>query len=391
MKKILCLLFSGLLALSVLSCNDDKDATHIPSLSATPDKLNFAAAPEAPQTIAVKAEHVSWKATTEAKWLTLKDAEGTADGTIVVTAVANETTDVQNATIVISAEGVEDITIAVTQAGPVIWEKNSLSRMNLHGNVTGASILGNNVDDTFIYDLTFDTDGMLSTFNRKYSGNTVHFTLAYDGQKRLTKVTSDDFTIDFGYGDHGKYINTDNLFQSLAFLGYRTDYQVWLPRFIKNLTSVKAADSRYNDEYTIEVTGETGKILYDGTEQTLVFTGEYMSQCLSEGYFGATTETFEVDMNNGNLLLHKVEDGLGTLLRKYNNDRINSISEVTGGDIPMKAIYNENLDMTGVQNLNDASKNISMTYEYDAHKNWTEMTYSGAFTEVVTREVTYSE
>ena len=74
-------------------------------------------------------------------------------------------------------EGVEmvmpgdNVTITVTQdAGEpaitepaIIWDRSSRSRMNLQGDVKTVSVFGNHLDDTFIYNLTFDDNGMLSS------------------------------------------------------------------------------------------------------------------------------------------------------------------------------------------------------------------------------------
>lgn len=203
MKKLFYFACASLLALGTVSCDDDDEAP-VRSLSATPGTLTFTATPDTPKTIDVKAENVSWKATTEAGWLTLKNAEGTADGTITVEAQSNTTTDPQNATIVIKAEGVDDVTITVTQdAGEpaitepaIIWDRSSRSRMNLQGDVKTVSVFGNHLDDTFIYNLTFDDNGMLSSYDRMYGSTTVHFTLTYDGENRLTKIATDEFAID---------------------------------------------------------------------------------------------------------------------------------------------------------------------------------------------------
>lgn len=92
MKKLFYFACASLLALGTVSCDDDDEAP-VRSLSATPGTLTFTATPDTPKTIDVKAENVSWKATTEAGWLTLKNAEGTADGTITVEAQSNTTTD----------------------------------------------------------------------------------------------------------------------------------------------------------------------------------------------------------------------------------------------------------------------------------------------------------
>ena len=399
MKKLFYFGCASLLALGTVSCDDDDEAP-VRSLSATPGTLTFTATPDTPKTIDVKAENVSWKATTEAGWLTLKNAEGTADGTITVEAQSNTTTDPQNATIVIKAEGVDDVTITVTQdAGEpaitepaIIWDRSSRSRMNLQGDVKTVSVFGNHLDDTFIYNLTFDDNGMLSSYDRMYGSTTVHFTLTYDGENRLTKIATDEFAIDLGYADHGKYVSTDNIFTNLSW-SFNTDFKVWLPRFIKNLSSITAADAEYSTSIAINVSGDQGNIVYDGDEEgamPIAFSGEFMSECKTEGYY-ATTETFTVNPENGNLLVHHIIDPFGAMDRKYNDDRINSISELTGGDIQQKAVYNDNLDMTRVEDIDDASKSFDIAYEYDEHQNWIKATYSGGSYngKVLDRTVTY--
>lgn len=61
---------------------------------------------------------------------------------------------------------------------------------------TGIRFPATHLDDTFIYNLTFDDNGMLSSYDRMYGSTTVHFTLTYDGENRLTKIATDEFAID---------------------------------------------------------------------------------------------------------------------------------------------------------------------------------------------------
>ena len=64
MKKLFYFACASLLALGTVSCDDDDEAP-VRSLSATPGTLTFTATPDTPKTIDVKAENVSWKATTK--------------------------------------------------------------------------------------------------------------------------------------------------------------------------------------------------------------------------------------------------------------------------------------------------------------------------------------
>lgn len=89
--------------------------------------------------------------------------------------------------------------------------------MNLQGDVKTVSVFGNHLDDTFIYNLTFDDNGMLSSYDRMYGSTTVHFTLTYDGENRLTKIATDEFCHRFGLRrsreirQHGQHIHQPQL------------------------------------------------------------------------------------------------------------------------------------------------------------------------------------
>lgn len=415
MKKLCYFAFAGLLALGAAACNDDDDkGTDVPkSLTATPDALTFAAVTDAPLTIEVKAQNVTWEATTEAGWLTLSPASGNADGTISVTASDNETTELQHATIVIRAEGVEDVKVAVTQeAGEpvvseptIIYDRSSRSRMNFQGSVKSASVFGLFLNNTWesIDNLQFDATGMLTSFTRNINGETVTYSLAYDAANRLTECAWSDSdgakSIELAYGDHGKYIYTDNLFNDLSMTIGVTNHALWLPRCVKDLERITCKAPYYRDPsvidtylYRVEVTGDTGKIclqLNDEPEEEnaeLGFTGPFTSRYVSTGWFGSTTE-YTLNPENGNLLQYTSDDGYSTIVVTYNDDRINSLAEVQG-DISTKLTYNDYLDAISVTDPSDNST-VAMSYEYDADGNWTKMTVTGG--DATTRNLTYYE
>lgn len=416
MKKIFYFALAGLLTLSIVACDDNDDNTgggKTKTLEANPTSLSFEAMPQAPLTIAVEAENVSWKATTEAAWLTLTDAEGTANGTIGVTAAANETSEPQNATIVIRAEGVDDVTVTVTQqAGEpaVIWERSSRSRMNFRGSVKTASFYGQYRENSLyaIHDLEFDSDGMLTAFTRDVSGTILSYTLSYDAQNRLTKCAWADAdgnkSFELTYGDHGQYIHTENLFNDISFSAGVTDFILWMPRYIKNLSTVVCRTPYYRDPsvidvytYTIEVTGSTGKINLRFNDEPaeenaqLAFANGYNTQSVSSGFFGSTTD-YTVNPANGNLLRSVSDDGYSVVTVTYNDDRINSLSEIQG-DISTKLTYDGNLDVTCVTDPANG-KSLALSYRYDALGNWTKMTAAGDLGDqagTIERTVTYNE
>jgi len=106
MKK---LLFLSFFAFVLAACSKD-DEQPAGTLSVTPERLEFDAKPDAPQTIAVRAENVRWKASSHTEWLTLENVEGTSDGVVRVTARPNGSTEPRN------AEGTRPVTVSVVQS-----------------------------------------------------------------------------------------------------------------------------------------------------------------------------------------------------------------------------------------------------------------------------------
>ena len=89
-----------------------------PSLKVEPASLSFKADGETLE-LTVTAKDVSWTATSEASWLTITGGSGDGDATVQVKADPNTTSASQNTTIVVSGEGVDAVTIPVTQAAKV--------------------------------------------------------------------------------------------------------------------------------------------------------------------------------------------------------------------------------------------------------------------------------
>jgi PKD repeat protein len=63
--------------------------------------------------------NTAWTASSNQSWLSINPASGTGNGTVVFSAEANQTSSERIATVTISAEGTESVTITVTQAGRV--------------------------------------------------------------------------------------------------------------------------------------------------------------------------------------------------------------------------------------------------------------------------------
>lgn len=86
-----------------------------PSLSVAPETLSFKAEGETLE-LTVTAKDVNWTATCDAKWLTITGGSGDGNATVAVKAEPNTAPTPLSTTIVFAGEGVEPVSIAVTQA-----------------------------------------------------------------------------------------------------------------------------------------------------------------------------------------------------------------------------------------------------------------------------------
>ena len=483
MKKLLFLTF---FAFALAACGKD-DEQPTGTLSVTPERIEFTAEPEAPKTIAIRAENIRWKASTPAEWLTLENVEGTSDGTVRVTARPNGDTEPREAeivvsgegarpvtvsvfqsalslalsvdtarlvfparektertvnvtarnvrwkvrtetewialqdnegegdgrftvlvdynttgkeqtgTIVVSGEGVEDVEIAVERQGEaaVIWDRSSLSRMNLWGAVKGVSFFGMYVNNTLVSlsDLKFDEAGMLTAFRRENAqGATLSYTLGYDDRHRLTDLVCGDNSLRIEYGTHGHYISTDNLFNNIGLL-FNADYNIWLPRFIKDLetivvTTKNRAGEAVTDRFVVRTTQSEGSILWNDDELETFTLENGFTATNRFDYWGTIDGAFTVDPQSGNLLQHTQSiDGQSILNILYNDDFIDTVAEVHG-EPSSQMTYNDNLDVVSVTDP-DNGRTSRMSYTYDERNNWVKMDISGYAGNTLVRTITY--
>jgi len=84
------------------------------TLKVNPVSLSFSASGETKQ-VSVTAENVVWKAETDAEWLTIVDGEGSGNGVFEIKAASNELSIPLNAAVIVSGEGVDAVSIEVTQ------------------------------------------------------------------------------------------------------------------------------------------------------------------------------------------------------------------------------------------------------------------------------------
>jgi len=313
---------------------------------------------------------VRWKASTETEWIELQNDEGEGNGSFIVRVGYNTTAEAQSGKIVVSGEGVENVEIAVEQLGEaaVIWDRSSLSRMNLWGAVKGVSFFGMYVNNAIVSlgDLKFDEAGMLTAFRRE---NAQGVTLTY------TKST-------FAQG----------LFNNIGLL-LNADYNIWLPRFIKDLGTIDVrttnrAGETVTDRFVVRATQSAGSILWND-EELETFTLENGFTATNRfDYWGTIDCTFTVNPLNGNLLQHTQSIEEQPILNiLYNDDFINTVAEVYG-EPSSQMTYNDNLDVDSVTDA-DNGRISRMSYEYDEWNNWVKMDISGYAGNTIVRTITY--
>ena len=135
--------------------NPDND-TVTPSLSVNPPTVNFAAVPEEPQILTVTATGIaSWSVGETAEWY-----EAVKEGTdkIVVTAVLENDGAARQHTLVISAEGVDDQSVTVTQEAGNDNDKPFHADLSNYNLVWSDEFNGTSLDKT-AWNVQIDGDG----------------------------------------------------------------------------------------------------------------------------------------------------------------------------------------------------------------------------------------
>lgn len=391
MKNYVCLLVFAAAAAN-FACLDSDPAGNVPDplLEVVPAALTFPAEGGS-MTVTVTARRVQWTAEPSDRWLSVGTEVSSDGGILTVTAYPNDGAG-RTGSVVVKGEGAEDVAVTVVQESvplpgpePTVWEQSSAYRMNLNGPVRTAGMHGSYADDTFIRDLGFDGAGMLVSF--ALSGGDA-FRLDYDAGSRLTSIVRerDGKSVALSYGSHGKYVSTEELFTEIQIESMTMDCNVWLPRFIRNLERI-TADGRV---YSFSVSDGAAEVTLDGEPfQRITYDGDFPVELVFPSYFGESRVTYDFNRENGNILAYALADDMGGVTRTYNDDRLNTLAR-TEGDMPLEAVYNDNLDMVSVSFADMPSYDRTMEYTYDSRGNWTGMkVVSADGTENVSREVTY--
>lgn len=335
--------------------------------------------------------NADWEVSVSADWISYQRT----DNTVTVEVGGYSEAEDRAGEITFSAEGVADVAISVTQSGYVdpepsnIWERSILSRMNYRGKVKSSTLHVSVIEESNLLDLNFNEQGMLTSFGREKLDNTRQsFTVEYDASGRISKLIlksdKDDAYVEFGYGSHGVYIPTEQIFYDISYTINSTN-MIWLPQFIKDLSSVKLVDnlsSRNNIDFTYTISGNSGTLRAvfgndeskaQDTYHTLTIKDGYVNKVEFYFYYANTVDEYTFYPDSGAIQEHKSSDGdYGDVfyIRSHNNDRANTLKSIDSWGELIVYGYNEYLDL-----ISGGEDNF--TYEYDTADNWTAMSQSG--------------
>lgn len=415
-----CKLFlAGILSFALLSCGKDPVVEEKPGeWSVETEELAFSKL-GGTETIQVTTKNIDqWSAYSKESWISLGEPD-LVNGTLEVTVFPTEEIGDLESSVVLYSGSEFLSTVKVTQKGNgVIHERSSLERMNLKGDIEELSYYLNpaylwEVNGGRLEDLKFNDEGMLESFSFMYlfspvANMNVSITIDHDTQNRIKRIegktdamvqgTSDffEFSFDFEYGSHGKYIETLRLFEYMEKYGAYGHYRLWMPAMMKDLTKVKAYNNNIPEKefaVRIEVDGNDGigylEFERDGSPLSLAmniytFEDNYPKTMMyPDELMGAVVDFdryYDIDPVSGYLRSIKIycpdysPGEAGKMMEKtYLQNLVNSLSvylEYLNIGYRMNIEYNDNYDIVGVEeNYHGYSTKIS--YDYDTTGNWT--------------------
>ncbi|MGN0195763.1 MAG: BACON domain-containing protein [Candidatus Cryptobacteroides sp.] len=438
MKKLNFLLgFAAMIA--AVSCAEDVLS---PEIHADTEAIAFDTEGGS-QTVKVTVmDAASWTATTTGSWINI---ESNVDaGTIEVT--VEPTRDIEDKTgeIIVYTDAETPARIAVTQEGNgIIYDRTSLKLMGIKGKVRSMDFWFDPMhmweqQAGFFRNLQFNTEGMLTHFEFTFKqGVVVDFAVdaEYDDNNRITSAhftTSDlysqyfpsEYTIQFTYGNHGKYVCLENVFYPIETWNCLVYNRAWLPFAMKDLAEVRlvsdylkgyqitedgkgidhvelvfceednqevAAVYPYSVKYRMYLpetdddgnkTPNPGGTLYDLNHYA--FTGNYTTRMKYDtpfvGIMIPVDVTFDLDQRTGLIYTHEVRNdevfvGRPLLYKRFYADFRNSCfryEDDLGTYYRMDISYNDNGDISALYNASRLAS-AKFDYTYDKYGNWVEM------------------
>lgn len=388
-----------------------------PSLGVTPSALAFDA-DGGELRLSVAAAHVDWTVQmSDRTWIDARADAATSE--IVVRVEENTDAAPRSGSFLVTGDGVEPVQVEVTQSGAVdFWSRPIAYRMGYKGKVKEVSLhsdlVGNNGSSALLTDLSFDANGNLLAFKR--ADGAMDVAASYDAQNRLTRIAAKsagevDVTLEFVYGEHGKYVPVFELFEDALDILYPVDFPTWIPMLIKDLAQIKvrdALDAENDLDYRYAVTGDTGSLdcYYASGEEywphyyDFVFDGAYIRRI---DYEGEEYAAYDIDSATGKIrqsIMHYYYE----IEITHALDRLNSVTRnyswalYSGSDerytyYDYTYIYNDRSDVAAVVDATGSEPELKAEYEYDAQNNWTTITLSSddGQRQSADREISYWE
>lgn len=356
----------------------------------------------------------SWKAYATESWISITPS--VEDGFLYVEVSPTDRIEDHSGKIVVYSDMDKTLEISVNQKGNgILYDRPSRTLMGLRGEVKSVDSYFNpmymwETQPTYLYNVEFDIKGMIIHFEYKLvvaGTGEINYAadLKYDLDYRLSeiKATTDsyyeelpsEFTIKFSYGDHGKYISTQNLFEPIESWGCYIWERMWMPEMIKDLTGIKLTSEiieRYIGEKSVEIkieaNEEGAEALYlMGEEQYALnsykFNGAFTSEMTFDiSFVGVVIPCYvyyELDQNSGYITkMQQRNDEVYGILRekRYNTDRYNSCYSYVDNYrtyYRMSLEYNDRSEIISLTNDSQRA-HAEFSYEYDEKGNWVKIT-----------------
>ena len=262
-----------------------------------------------------------------------------------------------------------------------VWDKSTSQRFNLRGKVREMSYYTNVPRDAYIENIVFNEKGWITSYTHtKFNGVVVTANIKYDASNRLEKINAisqdDNYYIIFTYGNHGKYITTEEVINEISYVNFGLSYILWMPSVIRNLDSVTIYDGQTNT-VVLSFEFEHAENIGVGYMQAgsnpreeyfaYTFDGNYIRTLVFGSGWYAISAEYTLNKDSGCL----IKNDQGDVVYSFNNDRLNTMAGFTSEWMDDETYeYNERLDIVKRTSGTEITK---WSYDYDDFGNWYNM------------------
>lgn len=400
----------GLVCFVLSSCSEG--TTEEKRMSSAVEEISFPKEGGS-ERIAILAEGIdSLNAYATESWIDIEVDNG--NSSVVVSAAPTDEISGLSGKVFVYADIEQMLEIDVSQEGNgIIYERSSLDIMGLHGPVQAVDFYFSPknlwlMQTQYLSNLEFDENGMLIHYEYSYvMGSSIDFTadISYDDQNRPASIQvasnaaagsefPQDMTIDFIYGDHGKYISMQHIFTVAEAWNCPLWQSQWMPRMLRNLSGIRLTSDFIagyigtdNVSVDIGVDGDSGEAVYTMGDESYVletysFTGDYTTGMVYDinfvGIVIPSYITYEIDPESGYIsrFIQRNDEVYGVLSEEvYSLDVQNSLISYTDNYQNYSRLlieYNESLDPISVVHENYGYV-ARFGYSYDDYGNWVEL------------------